>query len=300
MHERNQASIQVFTDYLRYEKRYSPHTVRAYHDDLQQFFSFLSSQYELHSTEAILPVYIKSWLASLKEQDMESRSVSRKISVLRSFFRFQLRQGLLSVSPMAGITVPKIRKRLPQYVNQPDMKTLLRDVEFSGGFSGSTEKLIIALFYHTGVRVSELIRLTDQQVSFSGHTLRILGKGNKERLVPVSPGMLQMIREYINLREAEFPGRTSATLLVTPRGNALYAKSVYLIVKKYLSLVTTIEKRSPHILRHSFATHLMNNGADLNAVKELLGHSSLAATQVYTHTTISKLQEIHKKAHPKG
>ncbi len=300
MHERNQADIQVFTDYLRYEKRYSAHTVRAYNDDLQQFFNFLHGQYETTSTDTVLPVYIKSWLASLKEQEMESRSVSRKISVLRSFFKFQLRQGLLSANPMAGITVPKIRKRLPVYVNQPDMKTLLRDVEFSGGFSGSTEKLIIALFYQTGMRVSELIQLMDQQVDFSGHTLRILGKGNKERLVPVSPGMLEMIREYMGLRDTEFPDRTSGTLLVSPRGHALYAKAVYLIVKKYLSLVTTIEKKSPHILRHSFATHLMNNGADLNAVKELLGHSSLAATQVYTHTTISKLQEIHKKAHPKG
>lgn len=291
--------IQPFLDYLKFEKRYSQHTVVSYETDLVSFFDFLISQYGGLPVPQISHIYIRSWLASLKDAGMTAKSINRKISTLRSFFKYQLKRGVIAQTPMVKIIAPKNEKRLPQFVAHKDMATLFTHVEFGEDWKGWTDRLLIQLFYHTGMRLSELINLKERNVNASSRTLKILGKGNKERVIPVSEELMKAILQYMQEKRKSF-GTTNEEVLVTEKGRCLSPRSVYTSVKKYLSLVTTIEKRSPHVLRHTFATHLTNNGADLNAVKELLGHSSLAATQVYTHNTIEKLKDVYKKAHPKA
>ncbi len=290
--------IQSFLDYLRFEKRYSQHTLISYQNDLEQFFSFLYSQFNEVSINQITATYIRSWLAELKSENISAKSINRKISTLKSFFRFIMRQGLIKQTPMTTVVSPKISKRLPAFVEEKNTDTLFTYVEFSDDWKGKTERLILALFYNTGMRVSELINLKEKQVDENYSQLKVLGKGNKERIIPVSKELLKELKDYVRQKPAKLEG--IAEVFVNEKGKPLYPKYVYNAVKKYLSAVTTIEKKSPHILRHTFATHLMNNGADLNAVKELLGHSSLAATQIYTHNTIEKLKDVHKKAHPKA
>lgn len=292
--------IQPFSDYLKFEKRYAQHTLISYHTDLNSFFDFIAMQYGATRLQELTAPYIRSWLASLKDQGLSSKSINRKISSLRSFFKYHVRTGDLEQTPMTKITAPKNEKRLPQFVALKDMATLFNHVGFEENWKGRTERLLMLLFYHTGMRLSELVQLTEQNVNAASHTLKVLGKGGKERILPVSDVLLQNIQEYLAEKKREFGTTAAANLLVTEKGQPLHPRNVYNSVKKYLSLVTTIDKRSPHVLRHTFATHLTNNGADLNAVKELLGHSSLAATQVYTHNTIEKLKNIHKLAHPKA
>jgi integrase/recombinase XerC len=289
-----------FLDYLNFQKRYSPHTIISYQTDLTAFFDFLVTQFGETELEAIKSTYVRSWLASLKEQGMESKSINRKISTLKSFFKYQLRQQTLAVSPMTGIISPKVGKRLPQYVDKKDITTLLQHVEFPDTWAGRTDELIVHLFYNTGMRQAELCGLKESDISKSNGTLKVLGKGNKERIIPVSNQLVHKMQDYMAEKRKQHEVFESHILLVTAAGKKLYPRYVYNTVNRYLGMVTTIDKKSPHVLRHSFATHLMNNGADLNAVKELLGHSSLAATQVYTHNTIEKLKDIHKKAHPKA
>jgi len=294
---------QPFIDYLKFEKRYSAHTVRAYADDLGQFFSYLDASFGETPLPSVSTGFIRSWLASLKEQKISSKSINRKISSLKSFFKYQLRTGLLKKSPMTGIISPKSGKRLPVYVEEKDMKLLTEQIDFPDTWQGRTERLLIRIFYNTGVRLTELVTLKNSQIDTGGSTIRVTGKGNKERIIPISVSLLEDIRLYQKEKETlqgRSPSESAETLLVNGDGRALYVKYAYLAVRKWLSLVTTIDKKSPHVLRHSFATHLMNHGADLNSVKELLGHSSLAATQLYTHNTIDKLREIHKKSHPRG
>lgn len=291
--------IQSFLDYLKFEKRYSQHTVISYQNDLTSFFDFVISEYGETPLQQLSHVFIRSWLASLKDEGMTAKSINRKISTLKSFFKYQVKTGVIKQTPMIKIISPKNEKRLPNFVADKDIETLFRHVEFPDNWQGKTDRLILMLFYNTGMRLSEVIHLKDSQVNASNLTLKILGKGNKERIVPISPELLNEIKIYQKER-ALLAGQQADVLLLTEKGKSLAARAVYSSVNKYLSAVTTIEKRSPHVLRHSFATHLMNNGADLNAVKELLGHSSLAATQVYTHNTIEKLKNIYKKAHPKA
>lgn len=291
--------IQPFLDYLKFEKRYSQHTVISYQTDLVSFFDYIITQYGETPLQQLSHIYIRSWLASLKDEGLAAKSINRKISSLKSFFKYQLKTGVIQQTPMAKIISPKNEKRLPNFVADKDIQTLFDHVEFPDTWQGKTERLLLLLFYNTGMRLSEVINLKDSQVNVANHSLKILGKGNKERIVPISPEILNEIRNYQKERNNLIADRADL-LLLTEKGKGLSPRSVYSSVKKYLSLVTTIEKRSPHVLRHTFATHLMNNGADLNAVKELLGHSSLAATQVYTHNTIEKLKNIYKKAHPKA
>jgi integrase/recombinase XerC len=294
--------VQPFLDYLKFEKRYSPHTLLAYEEDLQQFFTYLAGQFDLPhpALTEITASFIRSWLASLKEQKNSARTINRKISSLKSFFKYQLRTGKLEQSPMTTIISPKMPRRLPVYVEQKDTETLFQHVEFPDTWLGRTDHLILTIFYNTGMRLSELVNLKESQVNGAANAIKVLGKGNKERVIPISAALINVINEYIaqKNKELELPDRIY--LLVNDKGRKLYPKYVYHAVKRYLSVVTTIDKKSPHVLRHTFATHLTNNGADLNAVKELLGHSSLAATQIYTHNTIEKLKDIYKKAHPKG
>jgi integrase/recombinase XerC len=294
------AVIQPFMDYLRFEKHYSAHTVRAYQDDLEQFFSFIHEQFGPTPLPEIGPSFIRSWLASLKDQQLSSRSINRKISTLKSFFKYQLHDGSLERSPMSAITSPKVGKRLPVYVEQKDVATLFGSIEFPEGWGGRTDRLLLLILYHTGIRLSELVNMRERQVDAGNRAIKVLGKGNKERIVPINAGLAEEIREYCAKKREELKEPDRDHLLVGEKGKKLYAKYVYRVVHHYLAQVTTVDKKSPHVLRHSFATHLMNSGADLNSVKELLGHSSLAATQVYTHNTIEKLKDVHKQAHPKA
>lgn len=294
------SNIQSFIDYLKFEKRYSQHTVIAYETDLIAFFDFVATQYGETLLEQLTHSYVRTWLASLKDENLTSRTINRKISSLKSFFKYQIKTGRIKQSPMAKVVAPKNEKRLPHFVADKDIKTLFTHVEFPDDWQGRTDQLLLNLFYHTGMRLSEVIQLKQSQVNFFNHSLKVLGKGNKERIIPISPELLRALRTYMEHRQAEFPDCDHDLLLVNEKGRALTPRKVYSIVNKYLTQVTKIEKRSPHVLRHTFATHLMNNGADLNAVKELLGHSSLAATQVYTHNTIEKLKNVYKKAHPKA
>ena len=292
--------IQPFIDYLKFEKRYSAHTIRSYRDDLGEFFAFLRDEFGGMGLKEIGPAVVRSWLAAMKEGGMSSRSVNRKISTLRSFYKFQLRVGEVDQSPMGAIIGPKVKKRLPVFVEEGDMRELFERVEFPDDWEGWTDRLILAILYHTGMRLNELVQLRERQADTGMGCFKVLGKGNKERVIPVSPVLMRLVDEYKRLKREVLEAVDTEFLLVGKKGRKLYSKYVYRVVREYLAQVTTIDKKSPHVLRHTFATHLMNAGAELNSVKELLGHASLAATQVYTHNTIEKLKEIYKKAHPKA
>jgi len=296
----HQVAIRSFLDYLQFQKRYSQHTIISYQNDLTAFADFIQSSFDDVNLEQISSSMVRSWLANLKEKGMESKSINRKISALKSFFKFQIREGTLQASPMATIVSPKNKKRLPQFVDEKDVKGLFNYIEFPGDWEGRTDRLILELFYNTGMRQAELVALKESHVDQSNKGIKVLGKGNKERVIPVSIELMNSILSYINEKRIVFEKFDNEHVLVNVKGKKLYPKYVYNKVRIYLSQVTTIDKKSPHVLRHTFATHLLNNGADLNAVKELLGHSSLAATQVYTHNTIEKLKEVYKKAHPKA
>lgn len=293
-------SIQSFIEYLQFEKRYSPHTVLSYRTDLDQFFSFLGVQYGSPALSEIASGYVRTWLAGLRSDGMTPKSLNRKISTLKSFFKYQVKTGGIKQSPMAVIISPKVGKRLPSFVAENDMATLQKHAEYPDTWKGQTDKLLLELFYATGMRLSELISLKENHVDIGNSQVKVLGKGNKERIIPVSSILMQQLKTYIHNRKELGVASSSPTLFVNEKGKPLYPKYVYNVVKLNLSNFTTVKKKSPHVLRHTFATHLSNNGADLNAIKELLGHSSLAATQIYTHNTIGKLKEIFRTAHPKA
>ena len=292
--------IQPFLDYLKFEKRYSPHTLSSYENDIRAFSAYLHENFGTVYLQDINSGMIRSWLASLKEDQISSKSINRKISSLRSFFKYHLKRGAIKAMPTANVTAPKISKRLPVFVKEEETKQLIETLNRSTeNWKSLNAKMLINLFYATGMRLSELINLKERQVDRSRSQIRVLGKGNKERIIPVSKELIELIRVYEEEKRKEF-GEEGETLLLTEKGKRMYPKYAWTLVNESLKGASTLEKRSPHVLRHTFATHLMNNGADLSAVKELLGHSSLAATQVYTHTTIEKLKDVHKKAHPKA
>lgn len=290
--------ITVFLNYLQFERRYSQHTLVSYETDLHQFFQFLIDQYDAPKVDQISSIFVRTWLAGLKEIKISSKTINRKISSLKSFFKYQLKSGEIKQSPMGTIIAPKVSKRLPMYIEQKDMEMMFKYMEFPNDWQGKTERLVLLLFYSTGMRLSELIQLKESQFDELQKQVKVLGKGNKERIIPIAEELATQLSAYIKEKPLKLPGVMQ--LFVTIKGKSLQPRSVYAFVKFRLSAITTIQKKSPHILRHSFATHLMNNGAELNAVKALLGHSSLAATQVYTHTNIEKLKEVFKKAHPKA
>ena len=293
-------NIAAFLDYLTFQKRYSPHTILSYQNDLISFFEFVEKNYGPILIKEISTSFVRSWLASLKEAKVESRSINRKISSLRSFFKYHLKIGEVIVNPLATIAATKIKKRLPQFVSEKDIKLLFDHVEFAADWNGNTDRLLCALLYNTGIRKAELINLKESHIDIGNSVIKVIGKGSKERLVPISNEMSRMLLKYMSDKLDGCEGPDKDYLFVNSKGKQLYPKYIYNVVHKYLNVVTTIDKKSPHIFRHSFATHLMNGGADINAVKELLGHSSLAATQVYTHNTIEKLKDVYKKAHPKA
>ena len=292
--------IQPFLDYLKFEKRFSPHTITSYQTDLIGFFDYVQLTYGVVPLNQLSHIYIRSWLAQLKDGGLTAKSINRKISTLRSFFKYGLKMGWIMQTPMTKINAPKNEKRLPRFIAKKELDLLFNHIEFPNDWNGKTDRLIFLIFYNTGLRLSELISLKENSVDFSNQNIKILGKGNKERIIPMSQEMVKEIENYIVSKSENDAFSNADVLLVDNKGKKLAPRNVYRTVKKYLSLVTTVDKKSPHILRHSFATHLTNNGAELNAVKDLLGHSSLAATQVYTHNTIDKLKNIYKQAHPKA
>lgn len=294
-------SVHQFLDYLTFEKRSSAHTVAAYQLDLQQFSAFLSENFQVADVLAAEPVMIRTWMLSLMESGITARSIDRKISALRAFFRYHLKMRNVTVNPMEAITAPKISKRLPQFVDETDMSHLFDQELFEDSFEGWRDRLVIELFYVTGMRLSELIGLKRMDIDLYNCTVKVLGKRNKERVIPFSNRVKDIIIRYLQLFDEKFPAAPkNYYIFVTDKLNKIYPKSVYRIVRKYLDMVTTIDKRSPHVLRHTFATHMLNHGADLNAIKEILGHTSLAATQVYTHNSIEKLKNIYNQAHPRA
>ncbi len=287
-----------FIDYLQFEKRFSKHTVVAYSNDLVQFYAYLKKEYELDDIKQVSHTFIRSWVVQLLEQKISPRSVNRKITTLKSYYKYLLQQRVLDVNPMLKIVSPKSAKRLPVFVEKVKMNQLLDTVEFDESFDGVRDKLMIELFYASGMRLSELINIQLSDLDVYNNTIKVLGKRNKERSIPITLELQKKISAYILLRSQIV--NTSNTFFISGKGEALYTKFVYRKINAYLGMVTTIEKKSPHVLRHTFATHMLENGAELNAIKELLGHASLSATQVYTHNTIEKLKNIHKKAHPKA
>ena len=290
-----------FLQHIRYEKRLSHHTLMAYASDLEQFCTFLTAECTVERPERADFRHIRSWIVSLVEAGLDKSSVNRKIATLRAFYGFLLRRQVISLDPMTKIQALKASKRLPQYVEEKPMEMLLNDIEFPDTFEGIRDKLVLELLYGTGIRLSELTGLKTADVNLYDKTIMVLGKRNKHRLIPLTQPLLELVQQYAQLKEKAFSGQADPTMLiVSDKGVPAYPVLIQRIVKRNLALVTTLEKKSPHVLRHSFATHLLNRGADLNAIKDLLGHSSLAATQIYTHTSLDQLKKTYDQAHPKA
>ena len=290
-----------FIQYIKFEKRYSPHTVSAYQSDLDQFFSFLNtSEQTVTSPQEITYQHIRSWMVHLMGE-MTARSVNRKIATLRKYFKFLLREGLITSNPTSKIQSPKNVKHLPVVVEDAKLSAMLSDDEvFGDDFEGVRDKLVIETLFGTGIRLAELVTLKEQDINLYDGTIKVLGKRNKERIVPINHELKSLLEKYIELKKNQNYHNISLTLIVTNKGAEAYPKFIYLIVHKYLSFISTQNKKSPHVLRHTFATSLLNRGADLNAIKELLGHANLSATQVYTHNSVERLKSIYKLAHPKA
>lgn len=289
-----------FNNYLEHEKRYSKHTITAYKNDIEQFYEFLAKQFELSDWSKIKSLHLRSWVVSLMQQNLNATSIHRKISSLKTYHKFLLLRKRIPTLTFPQVLLPKKAERLPEYVEETRMAKLQTDIVFEEGYSGLRDYLLLEILYATGMRRSELIALDWQSVELQTATMRVVGKGNKTRLIPFSKELKNTLINYKKLQKDTFKNLTNDLVLLTDKGKPMYPKFVYNKVKRYLSLVTTAKKRSPHVLRHSFATHLSNNGADLNAIKELLGHANLAATQVYTHNSIEQLKKVYQQAHPKA
>ena len=292
--------VDSFLKYLQFEKRFSSHTILAYQTDLRQFEDFLSKIFPEYRTESADYGVIRAWIVQLVESEIDSLSVNRKIACLRSYYKFLMRQELISKDPMLKIKVLKTKKKLPHFVKQGDMVKLLDHAIFEDSHEGWRDKLIIELFYGTGIRLSELIGLKESQLNLRDRTIKVLGKRNKERVIPFAENLVPIIETYRSVKKREVDIKDQSVLFVTDSGGPCYPMMVYRLVRKYLGLFSSIEKKSPHVLRHSYATHLLDKGAEINAVKDLLGHSSLAATQVYTHNSMEKLKKVFEQAHPKA
>jgi integrase/recombinase XerC len=284
-----------FIKYLSSEKRFSEHTIKSYATDLKQFTSFLLSEFQIiDEINEISFQIIRTWIASLLEKGINPRSVNRKISTLKTYFKFLIREGMLIENPITKVVAPKSKKRLPVFIEEDQIASLLNEVQFEKGFVGQRNKLIIELFYVTGIRLSELINIKISDVDLNKQSIKVLGKRNKERIIPLSSNVVNDLNIFIENNQK------NKYLFTNLEGEKLYNKLVYRLVNKYIAKISSVNKKSPHILRHTFATHMLNNGADINAIKELLGHANLSATQVYTHNTIEKLKTVYKQAHPRA
>ncbi|MGV3509190.1 MAG: tyrosine-type recombinase/integrase [Sphingobacteriaceae bacterium] len=291
--------IERFTNYLQYEKRFSAHTVSAYLQDLHQFQSFLIKNHANIPTANHL--IIRSWVVELLDEKAGARSVQRKLSSLRTFYKYLQREKLVEANPALQVKAPKVPKRLPVFVEDSKINSLLDDNDiFTNDFGGLRDRLVVEILFGTGIRLAELVALTDADVNTYEQTIKVFGKRSKERIIPINTSLMNLLKEYSKEKNNQVFESLSLRLIVTNEGKPSYPKLIYRIVNKYLGYISTHQKKSPHVLRHSFATSLLNKGADLNAIKELLGHASLAATQVYTHNSVERLKTIYKQAHPKA
>lgn len=288
-----------FLSYLRFERNYSDKTIRSYGIDLEKFEEYLKGVNEELDFTDVDADLVRGWVLSLMEQGYVTTSVNRKLSSLRSFYNYLLRRGMLSVDPMLAVKGPKNKKPLPVFVRDEEMTRLLDNTEWKAGFEGQRNRLIVEMFYVTGIRLSELIGLADKDVDFSAQVIKVTGKRNKQRIIPFGNGLKEDMMAYLDVRDKEVLGCPEA-FFVRKDGKCMYPRMVYLLVRQSLSKVVTLKKRSPHVLRHTFATSMLNNGAELGAVKELLGHESLMTTEVYTHTTFEELKKVYKQAHPRA
>ena len=291
--------IESYLNYIRYEKRYSNHTFISYQNDLNQFSAFSKDSYGLLCLSEASYQVIRAWIVTLAENEITAKSINRKIACLRSFYKYLLKQNTIQKDPTLRLKAPKINKQLPHFVEENDILKLLDQFIFSEDFYGLRDKLILELLYGTGIRLSELISIKEEHINKFERIIKIKGKGNKERMIPLNENLMNLINIYKKEREKVIE-RSNEYLIITDKGDQGYPMFIYRTVKNYLETIPTLEKRSPHVLRHTFATHLLNKGADLNAIKDLLGHSSLAATQVYTHNSLDKLKAIFEQAHPKA
>jgi len=288
-----------FLQYIKYIKHYSPNTVLSYQKDLEQFFCF--SGFDAGSEEsAVNAQHIREWMVHLMETGNTTRTTNRKISALKRYFGYLLKEGIISSNPAKRVLTPKMDRKLPVFVSEDHMDNLLDQVEFGEDYAGFRNRVLIETFYNTGMRLSELVNLQIGDIDFGQQTVKVLGKRNKERIIPLSPVFFELLQEYLIARSKEFPGLQAEYLFLTTSGKKIYPRLVYRIVHRFLTMVTTVDKKSPHVLRHTFATHMLNKGADLNAIKELLGHANLSATEVYTHNTFEKLKSVYKQAHPRA
>ena len=292
--------IDSFLKYLQSEKRLSPNTLSAYDTDLHQLHEYLQKTFLLEDVAATDYTMVRSWIVFLVESGIGASSVNRKIACMRTFFKFLLARGVIAKDPMTKINILKTKKRLPFFVREEDMVNLLDKNIFPDTLEGWRDRLILEIFYGTGIRLSELIFLKERSIDLQKRTIKVLGKRNKERVIPFSAGLVSIIKAYIAVRNRDVENKEHGILLVRSNGEPCYPAMVYKIVKSYLSQFPSVERKSPHVLRHTYATHLLNKGADLNAVKDLLGHTSLAATQVYTHNSVEKLKKVFDQAHPKA
>jgi integrase/recombinase XerC len=289
-----------FLKYLQIERNYSVQTIRAYGDDLRQFFLFCGIEPDKSELVKVNHRMVRAWLSNLMETKHSARTVNRKLSSLRSFYKFLIKDGVVTINPLSKVVPPKASKKMPVFLTTNEAGNMIDVIEYPDGFWGLRDLLVMELFYFTGVRVSELASLKVPDFNLKGLTVKVLGKGSKERIIPLHPELKPILLEYITQKEEFFPSNQIPYFIVTNTGQKSYPKMLYRIVNKYLSMVTSLEKKSPHVLRHTFATHLLNQGADINAIKELLGHANLSATQVYTHTSVEKLKTAYKQAHPRA
>ena len=290
--------LEQFIKYLTFEKRYSQHTIIAYKNDIIQYQQHLTSL----ETEIQLANHqnIRSWIIDLMDNSLDAKSINRKISTLRSFYKFLQKEKVITDNPVQKVLAPKTAKKLPVFITDDKLTTLLDSNSFSDDFEGLRDKLVLELLFGTGIRLSELLGLKTSNVYLNEKTIKVLGKRNKERIIPINLTLTNLLNHYIVEKNNQEYSNNLEVLIVTNTGAKGYPKLIYRIVQKYLSLISTQEKKSPHILRHSFATSLLNKGADINAIKDLLGHANLAATQIYTHNSIERLKSIYKQAHPKA
>ncbi|PWH81831.1 integrase [Algibacter marinivivus] len=293
-------SFLSFTEYLLLEKNYSKLTVKAYQNDLEDFSDFIKDEYETNTINKVNYAQVRSWIVSLVESGLSNRSINRKVSALNTYYKFLLKTGDIKINPLSKHKALKTSKKVQVPFSEAEIKIVLDDLNFANDYESVRNKFIIELFYSTGIRRIELVELKLSSLDLHNNTLKVLGKRNKERIVPLLKSVAQTAVKYLNLRNELEIIQDKEQLFLTKKGVKIYETLVYRIINEYFSLASSKVKKSPHILRHSFATHLLNQGADLNAVKELLGHSSLAATQVYTHNSIAELKKVHVNAHPRS
>lgn len=291
--------VTTFLHYLEYQKRYSKHTLLAYHTDLSQFAEFLAKEFDTNLIDADYN-HVRTWIIRLMDTQHDASSVHRKLASLKSYYKFSQKNGAIKTNPTSRIKPPKRKKRLPVFVEETSMDVLFDEIAFDNDFKGTRDRLVLEILYGTGIRLSELISLKIRDVDLHNAQIKVLGKGNKERVIPIHKNLVKLLEAYnIHLKNT-FNSVDTEVLVLTDKGEKAYPVFIQRLVKRYIAMVSPVVKKSPHVLRHSFATHMLNHGADLNSIKDLMGHSSLAATQVYTHNTVEKLKSIFNQAHPKA